>query len=326
MILINSINEDYSTDEVVRWLCKYDIKFIRLNGKVEITNIKYINNTLKLSIKNNEEICLNKIKAYWYRRGDFYNKIDVLNSSNQNFNDELEEFLIKENNALLDFFLDHLKNEIPSIGDSKSCIDVNKNINLIAAKNIGLLIPDFLLTSKKHEVNEFIVKQSRIITKSINVVFNYSDDDDWYPSYTNEVTLESLDKFPDNFQTSLFQKRLDKKYDIRSFYLDEKIYSMAIFSQNDEQTETDFRKYIYDRPNRSIPFKLPDSIENKVISLMKKLKYESGSIDFVYTRDSQFYFLEINPIGQFGMTSYPCNYQLEKKIAENLIYLSNGKK
>jgi hypothetical protein len=30
-------------------------------------------------------------------------------------------------------------------------------------------------------------------------------------------------------------------------------------------------------------------------------------------------FLEINPVGQFGMVSHPCNYYLEKRIAQNLI-------
>ncbi|WP_435262903.1 grasp-with-spasm system ATP-grasp peptide maturase [Tenacibaculum sp. nBUS_03] len=326
MVLINSTDEDYSTDEVIRWLYRFETEFIRLNGSVEITNIRYSNGTIKFNVDNDKEISLEEIKAYWYRRGNFQSGINVLSSNNKMFDSQLEDFLIKENNALLDFLLDHLKNEIPCIGDSKLCIDVNKNANLIAATKEGLLIPDFLLTSKKSEVLDFLNEQSRIITKSINVVFNYSNEDYWYPSYTNEVTLNDLEKFPDNFQVSLFQKRLDKKYDIRSFYLDEKIYSMAIFSQNDEQTETDFRKYIYDKPNRSVPFKLPNAIEEKVIRLMKKLKYESGSIDFVYTKDAKFYFLEINPIGQFGMTSYPCNYQLEKKIAEHLTTLSNGRK
>ena len=30
-------------------------------------------------------------------------------------------------------------------------------------------------------------------------------------------------------------------------------------------------------------------------------------------------FLEVNPVGQFGMVSLPCNYQLEKRIAQYLI-------
>ena len=33
----------------------------------------------------------------------------------------------------------------------------------------------------------------------------------------------------------------------------------------------------------------------------------------------QYVFLEVNPEVQVGMVSYPCNYYLEKKLAEELI-------
>jgi hypothetical protein len=37
------------------------------------------------------------------------------------------------------------------------------------------------------------------------------------------------------------------------------------------------------------------------------------------TKKGEYVFLEVNPIGQFGMVSAPCNYNLEKKIAQYLI-------
>lgn len=36
-------------------------------------------------------------------------------------------------------------------------------------------------------------------------------------------------------------------------------------------------------------------------------------------RGNNFYFLEINPVGQFGMVSGPCNYKIEKLIAKYII-------
>jgi hypothetical protein len=36
-------------------------------------------------------------------------------------------------------------------------------------------------------------------------------------------------------------------------------------------------------------------------------------------RDGREVFLEVNPVGQFGMVSRPCNYQLERKVAELLL-------
>jgi len=44
----------------------------------------------------------------------------------------------------------------------------------------------------------------------------------------------------------------------------------------------------------------------------------SGSIDILVTPNNEYVFLEVNPVGQFGMVSQPCNYYLEKRIAERL--------
>lgn len=51
---------------------------------------------------------------------------------------------------------------------------------------------------------------------------------------------------------------------------------------------------------------------------MRIISLETGSIDLILTKDGLFIFLEVNPVGQFGMTSYPCNYYLEKLIAMEL--------
>lgn len=97
-----------------------------------------------------------------------------------------------------------------------------------------------------------------------------------------------------------------------------KFYSMAIFSQNDNQTSVDFRNYNYNKPNRKVPFQLPMEIEKKLDILMKKLDFNSGSIDMIVTVENEYVFLEVNPLGQFSMTSFPCNYNVEKIIAEYL--------
>lgn len=87
---------------------------------------------------------------------------------------------------------------------------------------------------------------------------------------------------------------------------------MAILSQSDEKTKIDFRKYNEEKPNRNVPFKLPDDIDQKIKQLFKYLDLNTGSVDLIVDHQENFYFLEINPVGQFGMVSYPCNYFLEK--------------
>jgi D-alanine-D-alanine ligase-like ATP-grasp enzyme len=68
-----------------------------------------------------------------------------------------------------------------------------------------------------------------------------------------------------------------------------------------------------------VPYQLPKELEAKIDVLMQKLQLNTGSLDFMVTEDNQFYFLEVNPVGQFGMVSVPCNYYLEQKIADYLL-------
>lgn len=95
---------------------------------------------------------------------------------------------------------------------------------------------------------------------------------------------------------------------------------MAIFSQSNSKTCIDFRKYDAKLPNRYIPYKLPDEIECALKKVMDCLKLNTGSIDLMVDENNKYYFLEINPVGQFGMVSEPCNYLLEKRIAEFLVF------
>jgi glutathione synthase/RimK-type ligase-like ATP-grasp enzyme len=127
-------------------------------------------------------------------------------------------------------------------------------------------------------------------------------------------------KLPVKFIPSLIQQEIEKEFEIRSFYLDGKFYSAAIFSQLDNQTKIDFRNYNFHKPNRLIPYDIPVEIQKKLHRLMQKLQLNTGSLDILKSKDHKYYFLEVNPNGQFGMISKPCNFNLEHKIA---LYLKN---
>jgi len=196
---------------------------------------------------------------------------------------------------------------------------VNKLQVLKLAAEMGLDIPETIVTTSKEEARRFAARHGEIITKSISELLMCNFGKKMYANYTSSVPEEFLENeawqgaFP-----SLFQEKLRKKYEIRIFYLDGKCYSMAMFTQNNVMTQTDFRKYSHDRPARTVPYRLQPQVEDKLRSLMKALRLDTGSIDMVRTVDGRDVFLEVNPIGQFGMVSEPCNYFLEEKVARAL--------
>lgn len=132
-----------------------------------------------------------------------------------------------------------------------------------------------------------------------------------YTSLVEDVTKET-------FFISFFQDMIIKDFDLRIFYLNEQIWSYVIFSQTDEQTMLDFRKKNDKKPNRIVRYKLSSEIELKICELMKELDLNSGSLDFIKSGE-KFFFLEVNPIGQFTNLSFLCNEYLEKEIANYLV-------
>ncbi|HEY0740629.1 MAG TPA: grasp-with-spasm system ATP-grasp peptide maturase [Chryseosolibacter sp.] len=200
--------------------------------------------------------------------------------------------------------------------------DVNKIDVLLAAKEVGILIPPTLITARKSELISFVDENREIITKPISGAASFLENNVSMSSYTEVVPEQLINSLPDQFPVGLFQKKLEKKYEVRVFYLNGRFYSMAIFSQLDEQTQIDFRRYNYARPNRTVPYKLNSELCEKLHLLMMQLKLNTGSFDLVVDVEDTIYFLEVNPVGQFGMVSYPCNYNLEREIA---LFLSNEK-
>lgn len=317
MIFIQSISADPTTTNVIKWLKKWECSWFRLNDVAKVKTIRYIDNDFIFDL-GNQTIALSNIKAYWYRRGKITNSFKSLKFTNKDFKKKYENFLGLELESILDFFLEQINERIPSIGNYHSSVNVNKHIILLKAQKLGLNIPQFIITNKKDEVSKFFSVHKKIITKPLHSPFDYHSPYFWYPTYTESISKEFIESLPLQFQNTFFQVEVIKEFEIRIFYLMGEFYSMAIFSQRNPQTQTDFRVYDYQKPNRKVPYNIPSVLKKKLLSLLQELKLESASIDVLYSKDGDYYFLEVNPIGQFSMVSYACNYFLEKKIAEKL--------
>lgn len=239
-------------------------------------------------------------KSYWLRKIDNTVEIDMASSSHKMY---------------LDAFYEQSKNFFWL--NSPNDLTVGKGTQLIHAKSCGLCIPKTIITKSKNAILDFTSKFDKTIIK-LNDLESKNTNRGTFLSYTKIVT-ESLVKKMKFTEPCIIQEYIEKEIEIRTFFLNNECYSMAIFSQNDEQTMIDYRHYNHNIPNRNVPFKLPESIENRIIQFMNKLNLNSGSLDIILTPNHEYVFLEVNPVGQFGMVSNSCNYNLEEKVANLLI-------
>lgn len=186
---------------------------------------------------------------------------------------------------------------------------------LSIAREKGLNIPDTIVTTSKMILNEFFQRYGSVISKSAFENIPYIKTANGYlKNFVGVIDSSMMESLPDSFFPSFFQRMIPKDFDVRVFFLDGKLYPMAIFS-NSVDYRADYALH------RNVPLKLPEVLERKICSLMNQLDLNTGSLDFVKSsEDGRFYFLEVNPNGQFGMVSEPCNYYLEREIAKFLCY------
>ena len=326
MNLIFSESGDLFLKKVLEWLNTFGHSFERINYNFDslcIGNVsmKYSNNFLLKNLTT--PIFINDIDSVWYNRG----LIQVPNlgiSSYENLKTEFDLSSIKYsesyNESIREIILDKLntKKWIGVYGKNRQ----NKIIALNIAANNNLEVPQWEVVSSKSDLLSFYETHEKIIVKSLDSTFTCIDQQRGggiITSYTNFLQKKQILSLPKFFPPSLIQRYIDKKLEVRCFFLKGKCYSTAILSQRSQRTSVDYRKYDLKNMNRYIPFKLPIDIEKKITSLMNELNLETGSIDIIYSKDNKFYFLEVNPTGQFSGLASLCNYDLDKKIALELI-------
>lgn len=288
MILILSNEYDETALSIIKYLNKVDYFIIN-----------------ELTIDAIKVIPINKLKIIYVKSS--------FNFSNGLSNIELQE--IKD-------FLHYLykKKNVVFYGENFTA-DFSKEEYLIAAQECGIAIPDYLYTNNRYELSAFVENHTEIITKSIKsqVKFIYADQpEELFSCYTKKLTIKDLDEIPGNFFPSFFQKLIHKDYELKIFYFDGKFYPGLLRSNDTDNT--DIRSDIHATP---LPVYLDKTLENKLLLLINKLRLNIATIDIIHGLDNNYYFLEINPSGQFGYISTGCNYNLEKVVADKFLEYYN---
>ncbi|PQA96480.1 RimK-like ATP-grasp domain-containing protein [Chryseobacterium piscicola] len=307
-MIINVISEenDKSTDNIVKWLVCLDQPYQRFNVE-QYTKFSFL---LGGKVKRNRtNIIHRRAKLRTYLNSGFA---------------ALDTYVKEETNTLIKSWEKIVKSDCTSnyMGGFNEEDQHDKLFDLFIAESIGLKIPETLITNSKKELIDF-AKKHIVITKAINKPIQINlEKVSMRDKGTLQLDEDTIGELNDDFSLSIFQEYIEKECEIRALVYDQKIFSMAIFSQRDKKTRTDYRNYNYENPNRCVPFKLPNVIERKILKFFKLKNINMGSIDLILNENG-FYFLENNPQGQYEWVSENCNYYIDRYIAKQLINFQN---
>jgi hypothetical protein len=306
MIVIITNQFDDSTSEVLEWMRGDDV--LRINND---TVPQYFQSTLvDLDFSKN----LPFIDSVWFRKGGYVD-IDI-NCNNKTIIKHASHELY----ALSRFYYSIGPNT-RTLGTT-NIIRLSKLSILQSFKRHSLNIPPTLITTQKSSLISFKKQHSEVIIKPLSEGAKFEIDGQLYKLYTEKLVDSIIEGLNDDFFPTLLQKCIPKKYEIRSFILNDEVYSMALLTSKGSPDIIDLRWHQQVEEIRSVPYKLPSELQIRMIELMQSLSLDTGSFDIIKGIDDRYYFLELNVAGQFGGLSHNCNYYLEKKVAS---YLRNGR-
>lgn len=308
MILIISADDDTMTDAICAWLSFLNKKFVRLSENQLITAVvfDFKADVFKIDI-NGLRYDLKDFQSVFYRNGSL-----MYNGFKAEIDSHLKDFFNSELKSLTHFIYYYLEKSGAKIYGNIINKEVNKLEVLHLAQTLGFKIPDTYVISQLIDVS-ILNASENYITKSISEVKPIFYENDLYLNYTKEINLKYLNTKNENIIPSLIQNKINKIYEVRAFFFEKTIWAIATFEFSDNidgrSTREGDKKYL--------PLKLPKDIKLKIRKLAKILRLKCGTIDML-KNDKNFYFLEINPLGQFHPVSHYGNYQIEKYIADLL--------
>lgn len=304
MILILSKEIDQSTDEVISWLLSQGKDVLRMNNEDDLSKLDvYLGQDLSRVLVNGFDI--SSFDAVWVRKGQLPS-FPILDSIQQS------EFSI-----LKEYVLSFVESQNCTVGSILGELGHNKVLDLHLARSIGLMIPETYVTTSKRELVSILNAKKRIIIKPLKDCYRIEGDENVLSLDIFVLEKEMLDSIEDVFFPTLIQEYLLSKFEVRVFAFKDRIFSTAIFVDSGRRTSVSGKVVDRSKLNRMVSIKLPVQVLDKIRKMLNLKGLSSASVDLIYSQ-GHYFFLEINPVGQFDWISKSCNFYIEKYISENL--------
>lgn len=305
--LIISSSIDYSTDLVCFELHERQKHYLRINrdkfGEYEII---FSLQTRKMTIKMDGDLYTirnESLKGVFFRAPVFLRSHKKYNINEQLYRSQWSSFI--RNLVVFDKakWINHPVNTY--------CAE-NKLFQLQCAQNVGLLTPK---TYVGNVLPQNIIPTKKYVIKSLDTALFYDDSQEYF-TYTSVVSGKELIDSNIKIAPVILQDFLEDKQDIRVTVIGNMLFPVSI-TKNGENLYGDWRKNSKDTLKYK-PEILPSDISNRIIELMDKIGLFFGGIDLAFS-NGKYYFIEVNPTGEWGWLSPYSTIPLEKAIVNELV-------
>ena len=320
MILIISDINDIHPLKVENYFINQLIKYVRFNVDVESLKKTYISfNGFDWQIScPNGKFCTSEITAVWNRRTYVELLLDEIDNTNVGFKIWKGEW----NKALLGLYSAlQCKKWLNYYRDSYHAENKYKQYEI--AKKLDMKVPEFVCSNEKDILNDFFDTGKDKVVKFMNQDFYKLDNGLYKGIYVNKIQKEDLDKFNNIGENPIIlQNYIEKQFEVRYTVVNDSHFVCKIDSQLSKIANIDWRRYDLANTPHSI-ITPPVDIRKKVQCFMSEFNLNYGALDFIVTPNDEWYFLELNSMGQFLWIEDLTGLDISKSIATWLISNNN---
>jgi len=190
---------------------------------------------------------------------------------------------------------------------------------LLQAQMLGFKVPQAIVTNDMGSADEFL-SGPPCIAKPLREALLEGDAE--RVIFTNRVERAGL-RDPRAFGAApmILQHEIAKRVDVRVTVVGAQVFAATIASRGEAAEQVDWRRgQGGDLSYEAIT--LPEALADRCVRLVASLGLRFGAIDLVWDRDDEFWFLEINPNGQWAWIETRTGHPIAAAIAEMLDQIS----
>jgi glutathione synthase/RimK-type ligase-like ATP-grasp enzyme len=193
----------------------------------------------------------------------------------------------------------------------------DKPKQLAVAASLGFQIPDTIVTNDAQAAIRF-ADRHKIIGKPLRHALLERGKTGEVIFTTRLCRADLEDGAAVSLAPCIFQREIPKKCDVRVTVVGKNVFAVAIWSQATTDTATDWRKGSNPDLVHEI-IDLPVEISERCIALTQLFDIAFGAIDLVLDQEDDYWFLEINPNGQWAWIERRTGLPITSAIVDALL-------
>ena len=196
----------------------------------------------------------------------------------------------------------------------------NKLLQLRLASEVGLIIPPTLVTNNPDSAREFFSQvQGKMVSKLLTAIAHSMERPEFF-LYTSQVKAEDLEEAESlRYCPMVFQAEIPKKLELRIVLVNGQVFVGTLEASQYNHATLDWRQ-----PGINAGawqhHTLPNLLIQQLQIFMANLGLNFGAFDFILTPEGEYVFLEVNPVGEWGMLERDLDLPISAAIADFLVF------